>query len=327
MKNLQKIVKNFSKVRILVIGDLMADKYVWGDGLRLSREAPINVVTVVEETFSLGGAANIARNAKHLGGEVYLVGLVGFDDAAQSFRRAIANSGIDTGGIFPTSERPTTLKVRIMSTEYNLQLMRIDYETTKPLTRDEKASLLKYITSYMEDIDVIVIADYEKGVFSDQGMIDTLIQMAQKHNVITVVDSKPGHYGMFKDTTLIVSNYRGARDFVYFKGNKSAYQLEEIGKNMLNILKCNALLLIQDGKGLFLFTPDAEMQSFKGISQEVFDLTGIEDTVVSTLALSLAAGATIREAAEVASLTYKIVGSKKGSSVVSVRELLTFQEV
>lgn len=326
MNQLYKIINNFTKVRILVVGDLMADKYVWGDGLRLSREGPVNVVTVVDESFSLGGAANVARNARQLGGEVFLVGLVGYDDAAQSFRRAIANSGIDTGGIFPTSERPTTLKVRIMSTEYNQQLMRFDYEKTKPLTKDEKASILKYIVAYMNDIDVIVIADYEKGIFGDESLNRTIIQMAHKNNVITIADSKPGHYEAFKDTFLIVCNYRGAHDFVYIKENRSYYDIEDIGNAMINILKCKALLIIQDGKGLFLFVQKSKYKFFKGISQEIFDLTGIEDTVVSTIAMSMAAGATLEEAAKLASWTLKIVGARKGSSVVSSRELLNFHE-
>lgn len=326
MDTFTALVNKFSTMKIMIIGDLMADKYVWGNGLRLSREAPVKVVTVVDETFSLGGAANIARNAKNLGAEIHLVGLVGYDDAAQSFRRAIANSGIDTGGIFPTSERPTTLKVRIMSAEFNQQLMRFDYETTKPLSKDEKASLMRYITAYIDDINAIIIADYEKGIFSDQIFIKTLIQLAKKKNVITVADSKPGHYNMFSDTSLIVCNYRGAREFVYYAGNHPAYQSEEIGGIMFDMLKCNTLLLIQDNKGLFLFTRDQPMQHFKGISAEVFDLTGIEDAIVSTLAMSMAAGASIQQAAELASRAYRIVGSRKGSSVVSTLEMLSFQD-
>lgn len=326
MSKLKDIIKKFDKHKILVIGDLMADKYVWGDGLRLSREAPAKVVTVVEETFSLGGAANIARNIKHLGGAIQLVGLVGYDDAAQSFRRAISNSGIDTGGIFPTPDRPTTLKVRIMSGEFNQQLMRVDYEETKPLSKDEKASLLRYITAYEESISLMVFADYEKGIFSDPRFTKKLLQLAKKNKIKTVAHVKPGHYKLFKESSLLICSYRGAREFVYITGNKSVYQIRDIGQTVMNTLQCNALLLVQDGKGLFLFARDKEPKEFTGISPEIFDLTGLEDTIVSAVALSLASGASLDEAVEIASYTFKIVSAKKGSSVVSARELMDFDD-
>ncbi|MBN2384304.1 hypothetical protein JXQ70_15615 [bacterium] len=322
MDDIEKVIGNFAQVRILIIGDLMADKYVWGDGLHLSREAPIHVVSVVEETFSLGGAAHIARNARHLGGDVYLVGLVGYDDAAQSFRRAIANSGIDTGGIFPSSERPTTLKVRIMSTEFNQQLMRIDYESNKPLTKDEKASILKYVTSYINDIDVIVFADYEKGIFNDQTLITTILQLAQKQNVITVIHSKPGHFDMFNHASLIVTNYKNAQEFVNFKTKKPIYNVSEIGSEMITLMKCSALLIVQDDKGIYLFSQESESLFKKSITPEIFDINGVEDAIVSTIAISLAAGATMEEAVELASRAYKVIGSRQGSGVVSTRDLL-----
>ncbi|OGL47083.1 MAG: hypothetical protein A2161_00020 [Candidatus Schekmanbacteria bacterium RBG_13_48_7] len=322
-RDLKYTLNAFSKLKVLVIGDLMGDKYIWGHNLRLSKEAPVPVIQVQQDVYELGGAAHVAHNVNLLGARVYLCGLVGFDDAAQSLRTALTEAGIDSGGLFPTLTRPTTLKVRVMSSEYNTHLARFDYESNQPLTDPEMASLEGYLESFLDEINVIIISDYAKGIFNREQFAKFTIESANRAKIPTIVDTKPTHFKRFKDASVVICTLKEAKEYILLNRYIPMVDVDEIGNTLLEMSECKCLIIIHEDKGFFLSVFGQENFTSNGVAKKVYDSVGIEDTVTSVLALSLASGLNLQKSINLVMRAVDIVSSKPGTSVVTKAELMS----
>lgn len=316
------IMSNFEKLRILIVGDLMADKYVYGAAERLSPEAPVPVVTVKKEEYRLGGAANVAHNARQLGATVLLCGVVGYDDAAHMFRKAVRDAGIESGGIFPSSDRPTTLKVRVVSRPFNQQIVRYDYESRRQLTENETPTIKRYIESNIDQIDAIIISDYDKGMLLGNALPRFIIDFANEKNVPTIVHSKQRHFRLFANATVVILSYYDAQDFVHIVNGDFFTNITSVSEGIVKLLDCQAALVLREVQEMAICTKDGLQRTIQVGVPNGFNPAGVMDTVCSTFALALAAGASYETAAMLSSRAMKVVLSKQGTATITVQELV-----
>ena len=318
----KEFIKKFTSLRVMVLGDLMADKYIQGNITRLSTEAPVHVLMVNNELYELGGAANVANNASNLGANVFLSGIVGYDDAAHSFRNLVRDAGINSGGIFPSNDRPTTQKVRISSLKYNQNLFRFDYESVEPLSKNDMASIYRYVNSWISEIDLVIFADYEKGVLSYPKFNMQLIELANSRNLMTVVYSRAINLKYFSNAQVVVTTSNDAFNYAKMFSGREFYELDEVGELIISSLNNKAAIIVDENFSLHLFQSDGpkhhispEVETFSGV-------IGIMDVITSTAALSIASGADYILACNIVSKAIKIAHKKRGTSKIGLEELL-----
>ena len=309
-KELIKIIDNFKGKKIGVIGDLMLDQFIWGDVERISPEAPVPVVFVERESFIPGGAGNTANNIAALGGKTFIVGLAGEDLAGQKLEKELKKRRINTKGILKSNKKPTTQKIRVIAR--NQQVVRIDKENCNDIIKKTERKTINFISSQIQNWDGLVISNYAKG-FITENLVQEIISLSKKHQKFIIVDTKPKQAFYFKDVFLLTPNLREAKEI---SGKES---LEEAGKAIQEKLNCN-VLITQAAEGMTLFEKD-KIKHFPAKAKEVFDVSGAGDTVVGILALSLASGANLEEAAIIANHGAGIVVGKIGTAVVSPQEL------
>lgn len=315
-QRLMHILENFKGKKIIVLGDIMLDKYIWGDVSRISPEAPVQVVKVLKETFAPGGAANVANNAAALNAKVFMVGVVGDDNERHSLIGELCKRSIDTIGIITDGTRPTTLKVRVLGKSQ--QLLRVDYEKDSHSHDNISEKILSFIESKIKEIDAIIVSDYAKGVVNPK-LISGIVQMANENGKLFIVDPKPKHKELYKNVTLITPNHNEA---VMMAGMSidDEYNLNEIGSKLVKSLSSN-ILLTKGERGMALFEKNGEITDIQTKAKEVYDVVGAGDTVVATAALALSAGATLKEAAILSNIAAGIKVGKVGTSTVSVDEI------
>jgi len=308
---LLQILNNFKGKKIAVIGDVMLDKYIFGNVERISPEAPVQVVEVKKENYLPGGAANVANNIAALQGNAFMVGIVGKDNEANILLEELKKRNINTQGIFTDNNKPTTQKVRILGQKQ--QLLRIDYEKRDYLNEETENNILNFIKEKINNIDAIIISDYTKGVITEN-LINQIKDIAKDKTII--VDPKPEHMDFYKDVSLVTPNIKEAREMTNSKSN----DFKEIGRKMLNRL--NSPILITKGKeGMSLFEIDGNIINIPTKAKEVYDVSGAGDTVVATLTLALASNATIKEAAILANHAAGITVGKLGTATVTIEEI------
>jgi len=315
---LRKVVDRFSGARILVIGDVMMDRFVWGKVSRISPEAPVPVVVVDHEDFRLGGAANVVNNIDGLGGKGILCGVVGDDEMGQRIIDALARRDIKTQGIFVEKGRQTTVKTRIFANQQ--QVVRIDRERTDHLKSSTLRDLMGFLAERMKDSDGMILSDYGKGVLSGK-LIRGLIHKARESKKFVMVDPKSKDYSIYKGVTVITPNTKEASEAsgVFITDEVS---LEKAGKKLLKKLRCDALVITRGEEGVTIFEKNQAPFSVGTVAKEVYDVTGAGDTVIGAIALALSAGAKIRAAAEIANYAAGIVVGKMGTATATREELL-----
>lgn len=304
--------------KILVVGDLMLDHYVFGDCSRISPEAPVQIVNVKKEENRLGGACNVAHNLIALGAEVELCGVVGNDHHAQTLLSLAQEKGIGTDLVFSTPLRPTTQKSRVLVS--NQQILRIDYEKKEALETSLLESLFEAISGKIEEFDALIASDYQKGVL-DQKMISKLIALARTHQKIILCDPKGNDYSKYKGATLLTPNKKEAFEAtgIEIKDEKSLFYALEKLKNECD-LTYSIITLSEGGIGVL----DKAMEVIPTQAQEVYDVTGAGDTVIATLAFALSQGQSIQEACQFANIAAAVVVAKVGSAVASLEEISRF---
>ncbi len=315
---LRKIVDRFSKTRILVVGDVMMDRFIWGKVSRISPEAPVPVVVVDHEDFRLGGAANVVNNIDALGGKAILCGVVGDDEMGERIIRELARKKIGTDGIFVEKGRQTTVKTRIFANQQ--QVVRIDRERTDHLKGSTFRSLSKFLMGRMGDSNGIVLSDYGKGVLTS-GLIRTVIRKAKERKKFVMVDPKSRDYSIYRGVTVITPNTKEASEASGISITDDV-SLEKAGKKLLKKLMCDALVITRGEEGMTIFQPHRNSFSVGTVAKEVYDVTGAGDTVIGTIALALSAGAGIKLAAELANHAAGIVVGKMGTAIATREELL-----
>ena len=313
------IIENFSRSRVLVVGDIMADHFIWGKVSRISPEAPVPVVEVKKDHFTLGGCANVINNIFAMGGRVHLAGVVGSDETGRRLLSEFRNRGLDTGGIVVEAGRPTSLKTRIVA--HGQQVVRFDREDRKPVEAKSIRKILSYIESLRDDLGALVVSDYSKGVVT-RPLLEGIRKVIAGRPIFTCVDPKQRDFSVYQGFDIITPNHYEAG---YAAGEEMQNGQDHIrvGMKLLQQYDFKALLMTRGEEGMSLFERNGRMKhtAFPAEAREVFDVTGAGDTVIGVLALSMAAGASFREAAYLANHAAGIVVGKAGTATATVDEL------
>ncbi len=319
----EKIFSNFSKSRILIVGDIMLDRYLWGSVSRISPEAPVPVVEISKEEHLLGGAANVANNISALGGKPMLVGVVGDDDFAVKLNARLTAEKFDIGGIFTDENRPTTVKTRIIA--QNQQVVRADREKTGDISDNLVKEIIDYIKKNFSEVSAVIISDYGKGVINAE-LLDYLISICNEKEIFIAVDPKETHFFDYQRVSTITPNHQEA-GFVVGKKIKDDATLVDVGWQLLDRLKAKSLLITLGEKGMALFENGPKGSTKRSLTRipamalKVYDVTGAGDTVVATLTIAVAAGASLKEAAIIANIAAGEVVAQVGTAQVSMEKL------
>lgn len=316
---LSNVVKKFKDRTILVLGDVMLDKYIWGEVSRISPEAPVQIVNVDRESYVPGGAANVATNVAEMKSKVYMVGVVGSDETKNKLVEELKIKNIDVSGLITDKEKRTILKVRVFGR--NQQLLRFDYEKKGYVGQNIEGKIMDFIDKKIEEIDAIIVSDYAKGVIT-AGLMEKLTKLCMEKSKMIIVDPKPEHKDFYINSTLITPNHNEAHLMTGLTDSKNAREdIESMGSHLLKYLNSN-VLITRGEKGMSLFEKEGNVKHIPTFAKEVFDIIGAGDTSVATLSLALASGASFEEAAIIANHAAGITVGKVGTSTVSTEELI-----
>lgn len=313
----RRLLSSMRGKRVLVVGDVMLDEFVWGKVARISPEAPVPVVEVTRESCHLGGACNVASNVRDLEGRPLVVGIVGRDAAAAKVRQALADSGIEDG-LVEDAARPTTVKTRIIA--HHQQVVRADREQADDISGPLQDAVLARIRSALPDCRALVLSDYQKGVLTPR-LMKALLALAHRAGVPVLVDPKLRHFALYKRVAVITPNQLEAEQASGLR-IRSDQDLERAGRSILKTLGCGAVLITRGEHGMSLFPKDAGTVHIPTTAREIYDVTGAGDTVIATLGLALAAGASLTQGAVLANYAAGVVVGKLGTATASPREVL-----
>ena len=313
----RKIIQSFSLRKLLVVGDIMYDRFIWGSVTRISPEAPVPVVAVERESACAGGSANVALNLRSLGASVVPLGVVGEDTEASEILRIFLDSGISTSGLVVAPERPTTTKTRIIA--HNQQMVRVDREVTQDISAALQRSIIEGVKRELPSCDAVLISDYAKGVCT-ASLVKKVIAMALSAGKIIVADPKPGNFWAYKGVTVSTPNHHEAEQAVHHP-IATPEDMQRAGNTILDRLGAGNLVITWGENGMVLFEGKKKPVTIPTVAREVFDVTGAGDTVAATLALVLACGATMRQAAVIANQAAGIVVGHVGTATLTRDEL------
>ena len=309
---LKTIVRSFRQQKILALGDLMLDKYIWGDVSRISPEAPVPVVEVRSDSSCLGGAGNVYRNLLSLGAAPLLVGVVGKDAPGRWVRQNVP----DNRGIVVDEGRPTTVKTRIIA--HHQQVVRVDLEKRRPISPAVEKTILRFVER--KKPRGIILSDYSKGLLTES-LLSRVLPLAREKRIMVSVDPKVENFGFFSPVTLLTPNHFEAEKIVRHEC-RTRHQVEKAGREIFSYVQSPYLIIKRGEQGMTAFERGKKPLHIPAVAKEVFDVTGAGDTVIATAALALLAGATIFEAAYLANAAAGIVVGKIGTATVEPGELL-----
>lgn len=313
----RQVVASFAGAHVLVLGDVMLDKFIVGRVTRISPEAPVPVVAFDHEMFRIGGAGNVASNIASLGGQARLIAVTGLDEAATTLAQACREAGVSPAFVGDAA-RPTTTKVRIV-TERNQQVARIDYEVDQDISPELENRLITAVRQYVNEAQAIVVSDYQKGAITRRVM-QAAIEAAAARKIPVLVDPKVPHVDRYAGATLVTPNHHEAEAATMLRV-RNVEDARAAAKAFGERAQCESVLMTRGDQGMYLLTPNVE-GSLPASAREVADVTGAGDTVIATLALAVAAGATMSEGARLANQAAGIAVSKFGPAVVTPSELL-----
>lgn len=317
-KALRQYLQRFPQASLLVIGDLILDHYVMGRVSRISPEAPVPVVHVESETLRLGGAANVFNNILALGGKADLCGVIGADESGRLLLKELGKSRSGRGGVIIDHDRPTTRKSRVIA--HNQQIVRYDMEGRQELKGTLQKRLLRYVESRIRELSCIVVSDYAKGVVS-AALMSELTRMAALRKIPVIVDPKVEHFSYYKGVTVMTPNHLEATQAAGLHGDDDQ-TINQAGAVIRQRLGCQSVLITRGEKGMSLYEGEGTSWHLPTQARQVYDVTGAGDTVIGTLALALATGANMREAATLANHAAGIVVGMVGTATVSPKQLL-----
>lgn len=321
-KSLIEKVTLFKGKKVLVIGDVGVDEYIMGTVKRISPEAPVPVLEVESEDKRLGLAANVAQNVVSLGGEVKLVSVVGSDSGAEILQRLLKNSGVSFEYLVQDSKRPTTRKTRVMTGQHHL--VRVDHEIRKSLSNESEALLFSVIEKNINDVDVVVLEDYAKGILS-QTLIEKVVGLSRKYKKFLMVDPHQTKFAEFyKGVDLIKPNYSEALALTQIHEDHiedHSEQVLHVGRTLQKMTGAKQVVLTQGKEGMTIFSQN-DVTQVPTFAKKVFDVTGAGDTVIAALALGVASGLALSEACMIANFAAGVVVAKIGCVPCEVNELI-----
>ncbi|MDR1434506.1 D-glycero-beta-D-manno-heptose-7-phosphate kinase [Candidatus Endomicrobiellum devescovinae] len=315
---LLKLISLFKKQTVLVVGDTMVDKFIWGKVVRISPEAPVPVVEVTKETEVLGGAANVANNITALGGKAFIVSAIGEDITGKTLIEMLSEKNINYDYLVYSSHRPTIIKTRIIAASQ--QVVRVDKEVKGIFERSTELKIIKNIEETIPKANAVIISDYGKGVVSPIVLKKT-IALARKYKIPVTVDPKIDLFKKYKKITTMTPNEKEAIEGMGLKNIKTDKDIAVLGKKILKTLGSNSVVITRGEKGMTLIEPNNKITNIPTRAKEVYDVTGAGDTVISTMTLALAAKADLLSAAEIANFAAGIVVGKLGTATTNPQEL------
>ncbi len=316
-KDLLPYISKFKDARIMVIGDLMVDEYIWGSVSRISPEAPVPVVSVTSESLRLGGAGNVVNNIHSLEGKVWLGGVLGNDEMGRKVIHDLRKMEVDTKGVIVEPERVTTVKTRILA--QHQQVVRYDREVIRPAQRESVQQILSLLKERLDELDAVLISDYGKGVVGEL-LVEQVRSLALNAGKILAIDPKVKNFPFFRQATIITPNHYEAAEAAG-RWIQNEEDLLAVGRILLQRLQAKSILITRGEKGMTLFQEDGEVTHIPTMAKEVFDVTGAGDTVISVLTLAMAAGANPQEAAMLSNYAAGIVVGEVGTATLKTSEL------
>lgn len=312
------LISRFDTTAVLVVGDVMLDQFVVGRVNRISPEAPVPIVEHDRDEFRVGGAANVAHNVRALGAAVRLAGVVGSDDRADRLKRELTARGIDTSGLVVDRNRPTTTKLRIVTSRHQ-QVARVDYEIDDEIAGEVEAALQHEVARLIGGVRVVVVSDYLKGAVTAR-LISELVARGRQERVPVLVDPKIPHLAYYRGATVVTPNHQEAEVATHLR-----IRTDEAAARAALVFRertgCDHVLITRGEHGMTLLEGSA-IYHLPSAAREVADVTGAGDTVIATLALALAAGASLAEAASLANHAAGVVVGKFGAATLSPAELI-----
>ena len=316
---LLSLLRRFRRAHLLVVGDLMLDRFIWGEVERISPEAPVPVLRVTSESFRLGGAANVSHNVRTLGGRVTACGVIGSDGTGKRLRQGLEVLGISTAGVFSASNFQTTQKSRIIARPRHQQIVRLDRENHGEIGAGVLKRIRQFVSRQASRCDGVVISDYGKGVIHPD-LLELIAGLVAEKNILCVADPKKENFRRYRHATLITPNREEAASASGVEIRDEA-TLREAGRRVLEMWQAKAVLVTRGPEGMSLFRPGREVRHFSTERREIFDVTGAGDTVVAACSLALASGSSYEEAAVIANLAAGLVGEEVGTVAVSWQKL------
>ncbi len=337
--NLKNIYTQIKNKKVMIIGDIIVDEYIWGDVNRISPEAPVPVFEMTGEKTGCGGAANVAQNIASLGGKAQLIGVIGKDRDGEKLIQMLKHTGIGTTDICIDVQRPTSKKTRVIATADSLQrsvessealflhqghhLLRIDKESKQEISVLIKERLISAMVSQMAESDAIIFADYDKGAVSAE-LIKAVVTHAEPYGIPIIVDPKQNNFWHYQGVTALTPNHKEAGAAVQQEIDDVSH-LINVGERILDQLSLKVLLITREAEGMSLFTRDSDgtlqVEHLPSHSKKVADVTGAGDTVAAVFTLALAAQVGYHSAAQLSSLAGGVVVGKMGCATVTPKEL------
>jgi rfaE bifunctional protein kinase chain/domain len=319
--NVQSLFEGFKNKKVLVIGDVMLDRYMIGNVSRISPEAPVPIIELSREEDRLGGAANVALNVVALGAEVHLGAIVGNDDAGIKIIKLCSQFGIGSGAIVSLNNRPTTVKTRILGNKQ--QLLRVDSEVTSYLNEEEEELVQDQLLSFINDnFDAIIFEDYNKGLLTEK-IIHSVIQKARTNNIITTVDPKKKNFFSYHNVTLFKPNLKELKEgigvSIDFPADKESFEkaIQELNQRIGNSF--TFITLSEHGVAI---SDHSKVEYFDAHLRNISDVSGAGDTVIAVATLCLASGCTMQELAQISNLAGGLVCEKSGVVSIETNELM-----
>lgn len=311
------MTESFSETKVLVVGDVMLDRYWWGSVSRISPEAPVPVVNLEKTSLVVGGAANVAANIAGLGAEPFLIGLIGEDEEADLLSKALTDNKINIDFLIKSRDRRTTIKTRVVA--HSQQIVRIDQESKMLLSSDEEEILWEQINHLLDKIQIIVVSDYGKGTISEN-IVKRLITTADRKGISVLIDPKGKSYDKYRGAAMLTPN-RFELAEAYQLEDYEQETIESAGKKMLSELSLKSLLITQGEAGMTLFERNDSISHLPVTARKVYDVTGAGDTVIACLAVAVGSGFSFLEAAKFANQAAGLVVEQIGTTAISLAML------
>jgi len=321
-KDLFSLIEKIESKTVAVLGDFILDEFIYGKVFRMSREAPIPIITKEKEVFIPGGAGNAANNVVTLSGKCYAVGTIGTDYSGIKLKETMSKSGIETEHLIEYDSNPTTTKTRISASSpqsVTQQVSRLDSLPTKPMPQFVEDKIIASLENISNELDTILISDYEMGVVTNK-IIEKCIELSQTKKINLIVDSQGDMY-RFKGATILTPNQPEVEGVVGYE-IKDMETLERAGKELLEKINAHNILITRGADGMALFEKDGSITHIPAFNKRsVYDVTGAGDTVVATIALALASGLVPKEAMYLSNLSASIVIRRLGTSTTNLEEM------
>ena len=316
-ERMTSVLGGMGRSKILILGDIMLDEYLFGTVTRISPEAPVPVVDIGSTKLLLGGAANVAANIRALGDEAILIGTVGDDEAAVKLSQLLKERHISRDFLVNDESRQTTIKTRIIA--HSQQVVRADRESQHELDADTEHRVLKRFMSVIDGIRGVIISDYGKGVIT-RTLLEQVIELCVSKDIFVAVDPKETHFFNYKRVSLITPNHHEA-GFAYGRRIINEKDLLEVGNGLLDRLQARAILITRGAQGMSLFSNGQTPTHIPTFARQVYDVTGAGDTVIATFVSAISAGADLVEAAIIANAAAGHTVGEIGTATVTVPQL------